>query len=109
MKESKLIKGVITTIALAAFSIPAIAAADAEIKGKSEKVSFSDLNVSKREGAQQLYSRLQQAAKRVCGVEPLRVSRSVGELSKSMRCYRQTLDASVAKIDSEELAEIHAG
>jgi len=109
MKESKLIKGFITTIVVAAFTMPAIASADVELQGKSEKVSFSDLNVNQQEGAQQLYSRLQDAAKRVCGVKPLKVSRSVGELSHSVRCYRQTLDASVAKIDSKELAAIHAG
>lgn len=109
MKESKLIKSVVTVIAVVAFSIPAIATADTELKGKSEKVSFSDLNVSKQEDAQQLYSRLQQASKRVCGVVPLKVSRSIGELSQSMRCYRQTLDASVAKVDSLALNTIHAG
>ena len=43
MKESKLVKGVVTIIAVVAFSIPAIATADTELKGKSEKVSFSDL------------------------------------------------------------------
>ncbi len=109
MKESKLIKSVVTAVAVVAFSLPAIATADTELKGKSEKVSFSDLNVTKQEDAQQLYGRLQQASKRVCGVVPLRVSRSVGELSRSMRCYRQTLDVSVAKIDSATLTAIHAG
>ena len=109
MKDSKLIKGVITTIAVVAFTMPAIASADAELRGKSEKVAFSDLNVNQQEGAQQLYSRLQQASKRVCGLKPLKESRSVGELSRSTRCYRQTLDASVAKVDSEALTAIHAG
>ncbi len=111
MKESKLIKGVITAVAVVAFSIPAIASADdgAELKGKTEKVSFSDLNVNKEQGAQQLYRRLQQASKRVCGVEPLKVSGSVRELSQSMRCYRDTMDATVAKIDKESLTAIHEG
>jgi len=67
------------------------------------------LNVSKQEGAEQLYRRLQQAAKRVCDVEPLKVSGSIRELSNSMRCYRQTLDASVAKVDNEILTAIHEG
>jgi len=109
MKESKLIKGVITAVAVVTFCLPAIASADSGIKGKSEKVSFSDLNVSKQEGAEQLYSRIQQASKRVCDVEPLSVSRSVKELSQSMRCYRQTVNATVAKIDSGALTAIHEG
>ena len=109
MKESKLVKGVVTIIAVVAFSIPAIATADTELKGKSEKVSFSDLNVSKQEDAQQLYSRLQQASKRVCDVEPLKVSRSVKVLSQSMRCYRQTMNVTVARIDRDALTAIHEG
>ena len=43
MKESKLIKVAITVVAVAAFSLPAIASADTALKGKSEKVSFSDI------------------------------------------------------------------
>lgn len=109
MKESKLMKGIIVTIAVVAFTMPAIASAGTEIKGKSEKVSFSDLNVTRQEGAQQLYNRLQEASKRVCGVKPLKDSRSIAELSHSVRCYRQTLDASVARINSEALTAIHAG
>ena len=109
MKESRLIKSVIAIVAVAAISVPAIATADTALKGKSEKVSFSGLNVKKQDGARQLYGRLQQASKRVCNVEPLSVSRSVKELSQTMRCYRQTLGATVAKIDSDALTAIHEG
>jgi len=109
MKESKFLQVVVTAVAVVAFSIPAIASADAEFKGKSEKVTFADLNVNKEAGAEQLYRRLQHASKRVCGVESLKISGSIKVLSQSMRCYRQTLDATVAKIDSEILSAVHEG
>ena len=111
MKESKIIKGVVTAVAVVVLSIPAIASADAgaELKGRTEKVSFADLNVNKEAGAEQLYRRLQQASKRVCGVEPLKISGSVKVLTQSMRCYRQTLDATVAKIDKDALTAVHEG
>lgn len=111
MKESKLIKGIIAAVAVAAFSLPAIASADtgAELKGRTEKVVYADLNVDKAEGAQQLYRRLQHASKRVCGVESAAKTRSVRELSQSKRCYRNTLDTSVAKIANETLTAIHEG
>ena len=111
MKESKLVKSVVAAIAVAAFSMPAIASADAgaELKGKSEKVSYSDLNIEKQQGAEQLYRRLQQASKRVCGVESLKIAGSIREVSQSLRCYRETLDATVAKIDNAALTEIHEG
>ena len=107
MKESKLIKGVVAAVAVAAFSMPAIAFADAELKGASEKVSYADLNVEKQEGAKQLYRRLQRASKRVCGVESLKIVGSVRAVSDAHRCYRETLDATVAKIDNPTLTEIH--
>ena len=108
MKESKLIKGVVTTVAVVAFSVPAIASAE-EFKGRSEKVTYSDLNVEKEAGAQTLYRRLQQASKRVCGVESIMNAGGVRAISMAQRCYRDTLDAAVAKIDNATLTEIHEG
>ena len=111
MKESKLVKSVVATVAVVVFSMPAIASADAgdELKGRAEKVAYSDLNVNKESGAQTLYRRLQQASKRVCGVEPLNIAGSVSAFREAKRCYRETLDESVAKIDSAALTEIHEG
>ena len=108
MKESKLVKGVVATVAVIAFSLPAIATAD-ELAGRSEKVTYSDLNVEKEEGAISLYRRLQQASKRVCGVESLNNSGSVRLISLQQSCYRETLDAAVAKIDNAALTDLHQG
>ena len=98
MKESKVVRGVIATVAVIAFSVPAIASAD-ELKGRTEKVSYSDLNVDKEAGAHALYRRLQLASKRVCGVESAR----------QQRCYKDALDDAVAKINNATLTEIHEG
>ena len=108
MKESKLIKCVVTIVAVVAFSVPAIASAE-EFKGRTEKVTYSDLNVDKETGARTLYRRLQQASKRVCGVESIKNAGGVREISQQQRCYRETLDAAVARIDNATLTEIHEG
>jgi UrcA family protein len=108
MKESKLVKGVVATVAVIAFSLPAIASAD-DLAGRSEKVTYSDLNVEKEAGAQSLYRRIQQAAKRVCGVESLKVAGNLRQLSQQKNCYRDALDATVAKIDNAALTELHKG
>jgi len=111
MKESKFVKGVVATVAVVAFSMPAIASADAgeELQGRAEKVTFSDLNIDKEAGAQTLYRRLQQASKRVCGVESLKVAGSLNVFAQAKRCYRETLDESVAKVDSAAVTAIHEG
>jgi len=108
MKESKLISGVVATVAVVAFSLPAIASAD-ELQGRTEKVTFSDLNVEKEAGAHALYRRLQQASKRVCGVESMKNAGGIRQISDQQRCYRDTLDAAVAKIDNATLTQIHEG
>jgi len=109
MKESKVFRGIVAAIAVVAFSLPAVANAGPELAGKSEKVNYADLNVEKKAGAKQLYRRLQQASKRVCGVESLTVIGSVREMSRAKNCYRDSLDSAVAEIDSATLNEIHRG
>jgi len=108
MKESKLVKGVVAAIAILTFSLPAIAS-DVEFKGRSEKVSYSDLNVKKEAGAYALYLRLQQASKRVCGVESIRNAGGIRAVSRQQRCYRDTLDAAVVKINNPVLSRMHEG
>ena len=108
MKESKLVKGVIATVAVIAFSLPAIASAD-ELAGRSEKVSYADLDVEKEAGAKSLYRRLQQASKRVCGVESIKNAGSIRQVSLAQECYRETLDSAVAKLDNATLTNLHQG
>jgi UrcA family protein len=108
MKESKIVKGVIATVAVIAFSLPAIASA-AELKGRSEKVSYTDLNVEKESGATALYRRLQLASKRVCGVESIKNAGGIRAVSEQRRCFRDTMDQAVAEINNATLTNIHEG
>ena len=91
MKESKLIKGVVATVAVIAFAVPAVSSAS-ELKGRAEKVTYSDLNPDKESGAEILYRRLQQASKRVCGVESMKNAggiRAVSELGERPLDHRK--------------------
>ncbi|MGI9263135.1 MAG: UrcA family protein [Woeseiaceae bacterium] len=108
MKESKIVKSIVTTVAVVAFSLPAIASAE-DFQGRAEKVTYSDLNVEKDAGAQSLYRRLQHASKRVCGVEASKNAGGIREISQQQRCYRETLDQAVAKINNATLSGIHEG
>lgn len=108
MKESKLIKGVVATVAVIAFSVPAVSSAS-ELKGRAEKVTYADLNPDKETGAEILYRRLQQASKRVCGVESIKNAGGIRAVSEQRRCYHDTLDEAVAKINNATLTKIHEG
>ncbi len=110
MKHSKFFTCLVSSIAIVAICAPAITSADekSELKGQSEKVTYEDLNLGKEAGAHVLYRRLQQASKRVCGVEALKSRKlSAQEASTSRHCYKQTLTAAVDKFDNEHLASIH--
>jgi len=109
MKESKSLRGVVVAIVVLSLPAAAMATGGSEIVGKSEKVRFADLNVEKEAGAKQLYRRLQQASKRVCGVDSLTVVGSLREMSRAKSCYKDSMDSAVAEIDSEALTEIHQG
>lgn len=109
MKESKIVKGLITTVAIFAISAPAIASTgtDNGLKGNAVKVSYADLNLQKEAGAKVLYRRLQQASKRTCGVESFRNAGSVSEAAEMKRCYQKSLTSSVAKVNNALLTKIH--
>ena len=109
MKESKLYKGLLTTIIVAALGAPAIASADAksELQGVSVEVSYADLNLEKQEGAKAMYRRLQQASRQACGYRGLRVAGSIAANIDAQQCYREALSATVEKLDSELVTQIH--
>jgi UrcA family protein len=109
MKESKLIKGVVATVAVIAFAVPAISGASDEVKGRAVKVNYTDLNVDKESGAEVLYRRLQQASKEVCGVESIKSVGGIREIAEQRRCYEDALDKAVANIDNPILTKIHEG
>ena len=106
MKQSKLMRGIIASVAFIVLTAPAIASADG-LKGKAVKVTYADLNLEKETGAKSLYRRLQQASKQACGVESLKSAGSVKVMSEMRSCYRTALTAAVEEVDSVELTKIH--
>ena len=91
------------------FSGAAMADEPDELKGKSVKVTFEDLNVEKEPGAHALYRRLQHASKAACGVESSGKSQTARAKSESYRCYREVLTASVKRVDNKLVSRIHDG
>lgn len=101
----------VTLLLAIGVALPAIglAAAPSHIKDVSVKVTYADLNIHSEAGAKVLYSRLKRASEEVCGVKPHVINGSLAATKNARVCYRETLEASVEKIDSEALSEIHTG
>ena len=108
MKQSTLVRGFLTTIALIAISVPAInfAAQDDVLKVRSEDVAYGDLDLTKEADAYTLHRRLQRASETVCGVEPLRNARTLREFAQMHQCYEQAMRAAIEKLDNDELTRI---
>jgi len=106
MKEFKLAKSIAATLAVIAFTLPAVVSAD-ELKGRSEKVVYSDLDIVKENGAKALYRRLQSASKRVCGIQSIQAAGNIRLIQEQRDCYQNALNKAVAKIDSPTLTAIH--
>ena len=101
----------VSVLAAAAIAVPAIgsAAAPTKFDDDSVTVSYADLDIHSEAGARVLYSRLKHASDAVCGIQSHIINGSLAWTLKARQCFRETLDASVEKIDSEALDEIHAG
>ena len=108
---SKFSKSLVASIIVIALSAPAIASAESQsdLHGTAVKVSYSDLNLQDMKGAEILYRRLQSAAKQACSVGSLQEEGSVSSFAKSKSCYRETLTTAVAKVDNQNVSNIHAG
>lgn len=90
------------------FGTSAIAAAPSQFDDAGISVSFTDLNINNTAGAKVLYSRLQRASESVCNVESFRELGSLSRVAQAEKCYRETLDKAVARINSAALKKIHS-
>jgi len=108
---SKFVNVVTACIIALTLGAPSIAAAEADagLKGISKKVSYSDLNLDKEEGAAVLYKRLKLAARQVCGVRSLGLKGTLHEAAEKKACYVDTLDAAVSQVNNQTVNRLHAG
>lgn len=99
------------SLLLIGVAAPAIgmAASPSQIEDATIKVSYADLNIQSEAGARILYARLKRATEEVCGIQSHVINGSLAETLRARTCFREALEASVEKIDSDALTEIHSG
>lgn len=67
-------------------------------------VSYGDLNVASKEGANTLYTRLEYAARKVCAADDLR---RLGAAKEARDCRASAIDRAVNDIGSANLTALH--
>ncbi len=110
MKESKFRKSWAAASLAALLVLPVAAAAGSNVDSERTfvKVSFSDLDISDRQGLITLYRRLQDASEEACGPITYReAGNDLRALSRNKQCYRESLSKSVDKVGSDALRELH--
>lgn len=95
-----------TAIGIAAASLLSInaQAGDDPYAAPQKAVDYSDLDLSVPADADRLYTRLQSAAKRVCGRADIRDLRKT---SKQRECYRESLAAAVATVNHNSVTALY--
>jgi UrcA family protein len=108
---SKFVSILTASIIALALCGPSTTAAETDtgLRGTSKKVSYSELDLDKKEGAIVLYERLKIAARQVCSVRTYTVKGSLREAATRKACYRETLDAAVSQVNNVHVNKLHAG
>jgi UrcA family protein len=92
----------------AAFALPAHADRIEGVTVSSAptmKVSYAELDINKPRGLAVLYSRIEHAAKIVCGVNESR--RELARTRQAKACYTTAMDDAVRQIDRPTLTAFH--
>jgi UrcA family protein len=71
---------------------------------ESIDVNYVAAELTRPEGAESLYHRIEHAARRVCH-EPS--GREVGEMHAYRQCFDRAVDAAVAQVNSSALTAVH--
>ncbi len=78
--------------------------ADTDATTRDVKVKFADLNLESQAGIESLYSRLQAAARKACGVANRADLQSYDDVAQ---CRKSAVAAAVARIDNKALWALH--
>jgi len=112
MKMTKKTKGLIALVFVVALGMPAIGMAgvtDSGARGARIEVSYADLDLANSAGVATLYERLKSAAKQACGPQSILDAGSVERVQQNKSCYSYLLGRAVAKVENEDLREMHSG
>jgi len=110
MIEKKRVGLIATSALILALGVPTISSA-ALTNGSEDyevSISYADLDLSGDAGVVSLYSRLKNAANKVCGSTSLVEAGSIRRVTRSKACQDDFLSRAIAQIDNEMLSELHS-
>jgi len=94
----------LSAAAIAALAFPLLGSASAL---DASKASIESLDLSDASDQQELYERLQDQSRKVCGSTNLHLTGSVERSVGNEECYQETLDVAVQRVDNAGIQELH--
>ena len=94
---------VVTAIAVSMITLPLLASASDNAAG----IFYSDESLKNPTNQEQLYGKLKDASREICGSSNLRLTGSVERVSGNEECYRGTLSAAVQRLDNPAVTDLH--
>ncbi len=91
-------------------TVPFAASAASMIKGQhgdAVRVNAAAYNLETKAGQQQLYSRLQRAARQVCGSTDLRRTGSLEQSLHARTCIKEAVAQAVEDVNHSGIRELH--
>ena len=84
----------------------AMAPPSAGMEIKSLSIPYAAVELGTDDGRADLYGKIRQAARKVCGPTGLRETGSLSISSRNRKCYQDAVAAAVSQVGSDQLAAI---
>jgi UrcA family protein len=93
---------VVTTMA-----VPLFASASAPGAIPNIKVAYQQAELNTTWGRQNVYERMQDASRKLCGSSNIRLTGSMGRSAGNEECYEGTLTAAIERLDNDAISVLH--
>ena len=99
---------ILSTAAIAALSLPIFAGASLlDDPTAKARVSVDSLDLNDERDRQELYERLKDQSREICGSTNIRITGSVERSVGNEACYEGTLTAAVERVNNDSLTQLH--
>lgn len=99
---------ILSAAAITALALPMLAGASIlDNSNVDARVSTESLDLNDTRDQKELYQRLQEQSREICGSTNLRITGSVERSVSNEECYEGTLAAAVERVGNDALKELH--
>jgi len=108
LPKARLIRNtLITATAISMMTLPLLASASTPKSSPDIKVVYHTADLSNAWGRENVYEKMQAAARKICGSSNVRIAGSRLMATANEECYEGTLSAAVQRLGNQAISELH--